>query len=548
MVRYTDESSAAVWVESASRATVAVTVGDRRWEAMTFRVHGHHYALVEVDGLTPGAAHEYQVHVDDVAVWPLADSDLPAPVIVTRAPGAMPRIAWGSCRTSVDHDAHGTRKHGVDAMRAYALAMARDPSLRPDLLLLLGDQVYADVTTKPMQDFIRSKRDIREPPGKELQDFEEYAHLYRLAWADDANRWFLSTVPSAMIFDDHDVRDDWNASLSWKRKMEATSWWHGRIVAGLSSYWVYQHLGNLSPSERAADEIWQLVAAHDGPEELDLSAVLDDFAERVDSQPTTYRFSFRRDFDDTRLVVIDSRAARDLTPDARALVDATEWEWVDRQLQGDVRHLLVATSLPFLLPTGLHHIEAWDEAISQGAWGRVWARIGEFLRQVVDLEHWAAWQRSFQSLADIVTEIADGGRGDAPATIAVLAGDVHYSYVAEVERSRGSRIIQAVCSPVRNPLPIAMRWFSVVMSYGVAAPFGAAAAKSAKVPEPPFRWRTIRVPWFDNNISVLEDTEDGLQLTWHSGVVDGAGPREPVLKEVARTVIVPDTADVSHRA
>jgi hypothetical protein len=53
-----------------------------------------------------------------------------------------------------------------------------------------------------------------------------------------------------MIFDDHDIRDDWNASLSWKKKMEPTSWWHERIVAGLASYWVYQHLGNLSPQER----------------------------------------------------------------------------------------------------------------------------------------------------------------------------------------------------------------------------------------------------------------------------------------------------------
>ena len=45
--------------------------------------------------------------------------------------------------------------------------------------------------------------------------------------------------------------------MSWKEDMEATSWWHGRIIAALSSYWVYQHLGNLTPDERAADEIWQ---------------------------------------------------------------------------------------------------------------------------------------------------------------------------------------------------------------------------------------------------------------------------------------------------
>jgi phosphodiesterase/alkaline phosphatase D-like protein len=542
MLRYADESSATVWVEIATDAEVSVHADGRVWRARTFAVHGHHYALVEVEGLAAGSVLPYEVRVDGETVWPDAASTLPASALVTRAPHERLRMAWGSCRTSVDHDAAGNRTHGVDAMRTFALAMIADPSLRPDLLLLLGDQVYADVTTKPMQDFIRSRRDIRRPPGKELKDYEEYAHLYGLAWSDDANRWLLSTVPSAMIFDDHDVRDDWNASLDWKKKMEATSWWHGRIVAGLASYWVYQHLGNLSPAERAEDEIWQRIAGHTGPGEPDVTAALDAFADRVDREPRTYRFSYRRDFGDVRLVVVDSRAARELTPTARALVDDTEWEWLDEQLQGDVRHLLVATSLPFLLPVGLHHVEAWDEAIAQGAWGRFAARIGERLRQMVDLEHWAAWQNSFQSLARVLTDIADGGRGTAPDTVVVLSGDVHFSYIAEVERSGGSRILQAVCSPVRNPLPIAMRWFSVVMSYGLARPVGAAVARSAKVPDPPFEWSTIKGPWFDNNLSVLQDSPSGLELTWHKGVVEKGDERHPRMDEVSRTLIGPRAA------
>ena len=67
-------------------------------------------------------------------------------------------------------------------------------------------------------------------------------------------RWLLSTVPSSMIFDDHDVRDDWNTSDSWRREMQATSWWQERVIGGLSSYWVYQHLGNLSPAALAKDD------------------------------------------------------------------------------------------------------------------------------------------------------------------------------------------------------------------------------------------------------------------------------------------------------
>ena len=267
----------------------------------------------------------------------------------------------------------------------------------------------------------------------------------------------------------------WTGRSRWR----ATSWWHGRIVAGLASYWVYQHLGNLSPAERAEDEIWQRIVSHSGPGEPDVSDALDAFADRVDREPRTYRFSYRRDFGDIRLVVVDSRA-RDLTPTARALVDSTEWEWLDEQLRGGFRHLLVATSLPFLLPIGLHHVESWDEAISQGVWGRLAARIGERLRQMVDLEHWARG-RTASRLA-VLTEIADGGRGTARIRWPILSGDVHFSYIAEVDRSGGGRIVQAVCSPVRNPLPRLMRWFSVVMSYGLARPVGAVVARSAKVP------------------------------------------------------------------
>lgn len=546
MLRYVDETSASIWVETRASCRVSVRAGGRSWHARTFAVHDHHYALVELDGLEPGTVQAYEVHLDDERVWPEPESEYPASVIATRTPGRPLRMAYGSCRTSVPHDSHGNRTHGVDSLRAFALAMTEDSDIRPDLVLFLGDQVYADVTSKEMQEFIRSRRDIKEEPGKELKDYEEYAHLYELAWSDPANRWLLSTLPSAMIFDDHDVRDDWNASLDWKKKMEATSWWHGRIVAGLGSYWVYQHLGNLSPQERADDELWQRITGHDGADELDLGAELDAFADRSDQDPTSFRWSYRRDFDGVRLIVVDSRAARDLTPSARGLLDVDELAWLDEQLRGGFRHVLIASSLPFLLPMGLHHVEAWDEAIAQGAWGRPAAWVGERLRQAVDLEHWAAFQNSFQAVARMVTELADGERGPAPQTVTFLSGDVHFSYLAEVERDHGSRIVQSVCSPVRNPLPRFLRWFTVVMSYGVATPVGAAAARSVKVPDPPFRWNTIEGPWFDNNLALLQDGADGLTMTWHTGKVDHGDELHPRLEEVASvTVQARSDADLS---
>ncbi|RYB92117.1 alkaline phosphatase family protein [Nocardioides oleivorans] len=555
LLRYVDETTAAVWVETRDPGTVTVTRGSARASARTFGVHGHHYALVELGDLEPGTTEAYAVEVDGEAVWPEPGSSFPAPVIATLEPGRPLAMAFGSCRTSVSHDAKGNDAHGVDALRAWALrvgdqvppADADDPDLAPDrlpdLLLFLGDQVYADETTDEMRAFIESRRDIEQAPWTELKDYEEYAHLYALAWSDPANRWLLSTVPSAMIFDDHDIRDDWNTSLVWRREMEATSWWHGRIVAGLASYWVHQHLGNLSPAERRTDELYAAVLAHEGDDELDLGAVLDAFAERVDQHPETYRWSYTRDFDtQARLVVVDSRAARELDPAHRAMLDPDEAAWLDSQLRGDVDHLLIGTSVPFLLARGLHHLEAFSEALTEGAWGEHGARFGEKMRKTVDLEHWGAFQNSFQQVARQAMEVAAGERGRAPSTVTFLSGDVHHSYVSEARPARSSRrsgreltstVLQAVCSPIRNPLSRNMRFATAVLSYGVAGPLGRVASWSTRVPDSPLHWHYAQGPWFDNNLAFVRVTGPSLRMWWVTGEVVDGGHERPLLAKVA---------------
>lgn len=538
LLRHVDDRSAAVWVETDRSATVTVRLdehphGRRDWSRPTFAVHGHHYALVEVSDLRPGMRTAYQVLVDDEVRWPPADTAFPASTLSTATVDGPVRLAFGSCRTSVPHDARHHLSHGVDALRTFALDVAsggRGPlGGPPDLLLLLGDQVYADSTSAAMREFIAARRDLDEDPGPELADFEEYAHLYSLAWGEPALRRLLSWLPSLMIFDDHDVRDDWNTSVRWREQMEATSWWPGRIVAALGSYWVYQHLGNLAPAARAADPLWQELgrreSVHPG-REVDLTDAVDDLAARTDADPSTYRWSYTHPLGASHLVVLDSRAARDLTPGHRSMLHAAEMAWADEQLTGGHEHLVVATSVPFLLPRGLHHLESWNEAIADGRWGRWFARPGEALRQALDLEHWAAFSDSFDRLARIVEDVADGRRGPAPSSVIFLSGDVHHSYVAEVERLTGSRILQLVCSPIRNPLPRALRAFVSWMSHA-ARPLGRALAGSATVPDPRWGWHGVAGPWFDNNLALLEIDDGHLRAAWVSGRLLGGddGPR-----------------------
>ncbi len=456
-------------------------------------------------------------------------------------------MAFGSCRVSVPHDQAGTEGFGVDALRAYALHMAGDDADRwPDLVLFLGDQVYADETSDEMREFIASRRSLDEPPGEELKDYEEYAHLYDIAWSDPANRWLLSTLPSAMIFDDHDIRDDWNTSWTWRQEMESTSWWHDRIVGGLASYWVYQHLGNLSRADLAEDALWQQICRYDGPDELDITAALDDLAFNADQRPDCYRWSFARDFGtQARLVVVDSRAARVLKPTERSILDPAEMEWFDDQMRGGFDHVIVGTSLPFLMAPGLHQAEAFSEGLCTGAWGKLGSRIGERLRQAMDLEHWAAFQQGFRQVADMTLEVASGARGRAPHTVLFLSGDVHHSYVSTAwpdpsvtDVTIQSRIMQAVCSPIRNPLPSFMER---VVRAGTRRSVGRTVrrlAKAAKVPVSPLDWAIDQGPWYDNNLAVLEVQQDGgLTMKWFAGDVEGRATDDPTLKMVAEVAV-----------
>ena len=544
LLRYVDATSATVWVETRAASQVVVEAGDVTARADTFAAHGHHYALVELTGLSPGTRTPYRVLVDGTTVWPPEDPELaefPAPVIPTLEHGKPLRVAFGSCRVSVSHDAQGTADFGVDALRTFALRMAGvtgEPEPWPDLVVFLGDQVYADDTSPKMKEFIAARRDPSEPPWTELKDYDEYAHLYRLAWSDPANRWLLSTLPSAMIFDDHDIRDDWNTSLDWRREMEATDWWHERIVAGLGSYWVHQHLGNLGPADRAEDALWQRIATHDGPHELDITQDLDRLADRADQEPTSYRWSFSRDFDtQARLVVVDSRAARVLEPGKRSMLDDQELAWLDERMRGDVDHLIVGTSLPVLLAPALHHVEAAGEALAEGAFGRVGGRFGEWLRKTADFEHWAAFQEGFVDLARMTVEVASGRRGSAPRSVVFLSGDVHHSYVAQAwpDPATGARfdslVVQATCSPIRNPLPAWMTKFLSVAARGSARPTGRLLA--GKVPRSPLRWRLTSGPWYDNSLAVLEVLEDRLRFRWSRGEVREGRPELATLHLVA---------------
>ncbi|MER6788209.1 alkaline phosphatase D family protein [Streptomyces sp. NPDC000658] len=523
LLRYADGSTATVWVEASRPCTAEVRCADgARGRAATFQVAGHHYALIEVGGLTPGTETAYEVFLDDASVWPPPDSRFPPSRIRTLGHDAEEvRVAFGSCRWAAP-PAGGKDPVGPDALDSLATRLAADPTgERPDVLLLLGDQVYADEVSDATKAKIAARRGLEDAPGAEVADYEEYTWLYYESWLDPEVRWLLSTVPSCMVFDDHDVIDDWNTSASWLADMRATPWWRERLMSGLMSYWVHQHLGNLTPAELAADPLYAAVR-----EAADGTDLLRDFAGRADTDPASVRWSYRRDFGPVRLLMVDSRAARVLDEDERSMLDPGERTWLREQAldgRGSYDHLLIGTSLPWLLPHLVHDAEEWDAALCRGERGARWARFGEKLRRGADLEHWAAFPKSFTALADLIAEVGTGPR--APASVLVLSGDVHHAYAAEPRWPDGSgpdaRVLQLTCSPVHNSVPPSIRMGFRFGWSAAARALGRRLRRHGHCPRPPVSWRRTGGPWFGNQLMSLTVRGRSARLRLERARADG---------------------------
>ncbi|MCF2125422.1 alkaline phosphatase family protein [Strepomyces sp. STD 3.1] len=503
LLRYTDGSCATVWVETNRPCTAEVRCADgARGTTRTFQIAGHHYALVTVSGLTPGTSTEYEVLLDGTRAWPPPDSPFPPSVITSPTEEAGLRVAFGSCRWAAP-PAGGKDSVGPDALDTLSARIAGAPrGERPDVLLLLGDQVYADEVSDATRQWIAGRRDLNEAPGDQVADYEEYTRLYYESWLDPEVRWLLSTVPSCMIFDDHDVIDDWNTSAAWLADMRATDWWRERLMSGLMSYWVYQQLGNLSPDELAADPLY--AAVRETPDGTD---ALRDFAARADAEPASVRWSYRRDFGRTRLVMVDSRAGRVLEEDRRTMLDPGEAAWLREQVldgRDSYDHLLIGTSLPWLLPHLVHDVENWNAAMCGGERGARWARRGERIRRGADLEHWSAFPSSFDALADLIAEAGTGP--GAPATISVLSGDVHHAYVAEPSwegRTPDARVTQLTCSPVHNSVPPSIRLGFRFGWSALARALGRRIARHGRCAPAAVSWRKTGGPWFGNQLMTL---------------------------------------------
>jgi hypothetical protein len=188
-----------------------------------------------------------------------------------------------------------------------------------------------------------------------------------------------------------------------------------------------------------------------------------------------------------------------------------------------VDHVLVGSSLPWLLPSAIHDLQSINEeaASKDGLRGR----LAEKMRQGADLEHWAAFRSSFDRLAALLHRVGTGP--EAPATVSVLSGDVHHTYAARVafDEPADSAVHQLVCSPVHHAAPWFMKVAFRVAWLRPVARLVRALARHSGVRDPSVRWKHVAGPIFGNALATL--VLDGRRATFtvERAVPAGRGSR-----------------------
>jgi hypothetical protein len=234
--------------------------------------------------------------------------------------------------------------------------------------------------------------------------------LLRARAALPAARRVLANVPTYMIFDDHDVTDDWNLTRQWRDRVYASPTGRRIVANALAAYWAFQGWGN--DPEQFGPDFTDAIRGHlDGTDGDAAASRFEQLLWGFD------RWSFACP---TRPVTIclDTRTQRayDSPEGGARLIGPAGYDRISRLVQesghpgGEPVLLVSATPV-----CGLELQERRQKFL--------FGKVGPYQ---IDFEGWHANLRGLADLMEFLT------RRLRLASVVVLSGDVHYGLTVDV--------------------------------------------------------------------------------------------------------------------
>lgn len=278
-----------------------------------------------------------------------------------------------------------------------------------------------EITLPPQLQNPENQR-LQERFQQELQTLEDFKRSLNQV------RRLMAHLPVAMIFDDHDVTDDWNLNRAWEEAAYSHPLSKRVIGNALVAYWLNQGWGN-------APEIGQSTYASvkdaiENPGRRAHEACIDQL---LVFQGWDFQWSTS-----PMLLVLDTRTRRWRSErSAHKPSGLIDWEAItelQQRLMLQDRVILVSAAPIF----GVKLIESLQKMMTF---------LGKPL--LVDAEYWMAHPGTANGLLNVFAH------SKTPQRFTILSGDVHYSFVYDVAlRSRnGPKIWQICSSGFKNEFP-----------------------------------------------------------------------------------------------
>ena len=279
-----------------------------------------------------------------------------------------------------------------------------------------------------------NEQDIAEPSRQLFK--KEHEVIERFAAGLPKVRRALAHVPVYMIFDDHDITDDWNLTRGWEEAVYGNAFAKRIVGNALIGYWLCQGWGNdpdrLSPLFEASKQHFTAkgIVEHDKLVE-----------QLLDWEQWHYHLNTT-----PKLLVLDTRTQRWRSESSlhkpSGLMDWEALCELQQELIGQQAVIMISAAPIF----GVKLIETIQ---------RIFTFFGKAL--TVDAENWMA----HKGTASVILNIFRNRK--TPPNFVILSGDVHYSFVYDVTlrfRHNSPNITQVTSSGIKNEFPDKLlTWF-----------------------------------------------------------------------------------------
>ncbi|WP_338622126.1 alkaline phosphatase D family protein [Agarivorans sp. OAG1] len=278
------------------------------------------------------------------------------------------------------------------------------------------------------------KLDMNPPDSLSLEQLDDFVKqretLHGFVAGLAKVQRLMAHLPCAMMFDDHDVTDDWNLTAAWEQSAYGHPFSKRIIGNALVAYFLCQGWGN-APDNFSAKLMGELQASLLAPGGQQHIALIDTLL----SYP---QWHYHWDTE-PKLLVLDTRthrwrSERNLNSPS-GLMDWEALTDLQQQLIGLDAVILVSPAPMF----GVKLIEVIQ---------RLFTLAGKPL--LVDAENWMAHPGSANALLNLFRH------PKTPQHFVILSGDVHYSFAYQIQlrgREGSPDIWQITSSGIKNQFP-----------------------------------------------------------------------------------------------